>query len=77
LSIPCYRYANHYGETYQEWSYEGAPTSDLTAEVGTLDLDVDGVNLDSYWPYDDGNGNPVWNTSTGAMLRDPVTGVPV
>jgi hypothetical protein len=30
-----------------------------------------------YWPYDDGNGNPIWDTQTGAMLRDPVTGLPV
>ena len=33
--------------------------------------------VSSYWPYDDGNGNPIYDINSGATLRDPVTGAPV
>ena len=29
-----------------------------------------------FFPYDDGNGNPIYNENTGKELRDPVTGLP-
>jgi hypothetical protein len=29
-----------------------------------------------YYEYDDGNGNPIYNKDTGAILRDPITGQP-
>jgi hypothetical protein len=74
LSIPCYRYLSHYIETYQEWSYETVPTSELTAEVESINLNVSGVYIDSYWPYDNGSGSPIYSTTTGVELRDPVTG---
>jgi hypothetical protein len=41
---------------------------------GGADIDVRPAQ---YYEYDDGSGNPIWNTSTGAMLRDPVSGFPV
>jgi hypothetical protein len=34
------------------------------------------IIFDKYFPYDDGNGNPIYDENTGAELRDPVTGEP-
>jgi hypothetical protein len=32
------------------------------------------IQFDKYYPYDNGNGQPIYNENTGAQLRDPVTG---
>jgi hypothetical protein len=32
--------------------------------------------FDKFFPYDDGNGNPIYDEDTGRILRDPVTGQP-
>ena len=32
------------------------------------------LEFDKYFPYDNGNGQPIYNEDTGAQLRDPVTG---
>jgi hypothetical protein len=34
------------------------------------------LEFDKYYPYDNGNGQPIYNENTGAELRDPVTGEP-
>lgn len=40
---------------------------------------LSGVKFDfcKFFPYDNGNGQPIYNTDNGAELRDPVTGLPV
>jgi len=35
------------------------------------------LKVSEYFTYDDGSGNPIYDTQTGAILRDPVTGAPV
>jgi len=32
------------------------------------------IRVKEYHEYDDGNGNPIYDKNTGAILRDPVTG---
>ena len=61
-----------YGSTSTFRSEEEYDQSLTTPTIGSLSIEP----LE-YWPYDDGNGNPIWDTQTGAMLRDPVTGLPV
>jgi hypothetical protein len=34
------------------------------------------ITLDKYFPYDNGNGQPIYDENTGTELRDPVTGEP-
>ena len=31
--------------------------------------------FDKFFPYDNGNGQPIYNTDNGAQLRDPITGL--
>jgi hypothetical protein len=42
----------------------------------TVSASMDPVNfhIKEYYEYDDGNGNPIYDKTTGAILRDPVTG---
>lgn len=30
--------------------------------------------FDKYFPYDNGNGEPIYDEDTGEQLRDPITG---
>lgn len=30
--------------------------------------------FDKFFPYDNGNGEPIYNSGDGSVLRDPVTG---
>ena len=75
LQIPLYGNRIQYMDYAYNSAYppleEGAPTIDFPT-LG--DITIEPIE---YWPYDDGNGNPIWDTQTGAMLRDPVTGLPV
>jgi len=32
------------------------------------------ILFNKYFPYDNGNGQPIYNENTGAELRDPETG---
>ena len=32
-------------------------------------------NFTKFFPYDNGQGQPIYNTSNGAQLRDPITGL--
>lgn len=36
-----------------------------------------GVRIDfvKFFPYDNGDGQPIYDTETGAELRDPITGL--
>jgi hypothetical protein len=61
-----------YGKIWTSRWVEGFDQFLTTPTIGSLSIEP----LE-YWPYDDGNGNPIWDTQTGAMLRDPVTGLPV
>jgi hypothetical protein len=31
--------------------------------------------FDKFFPYDNGNGQPIYNSADGSVLRDPVTGL--
>jgi len=31
--------------------------------------------FDKFFPYDNGNGDPIYDTDNGSQLRDPVTGL--
>lgn len=35
------------------------------------------IVFDKFFPYDNGNNEPIYDTSNGEVLRDPVTGLPV
>jgi hypothetical protein len=56
-----------FGQSYEPEYMINAPAADLILSGLT-------IQPSKYWEYDDGNGNPIWDKDTGAMLRDPVTG---
>jgi hypothetical protein len=47
----------------------------LTGDYGQVQSPVI-FQFDRYYPYDNGNGQPIYDENTGAELRDPVTGEP-
>jgi hypothetical protein len=71
IQIPLYGSISTYRSNIYTTGIEYDPFF-TTPTIGSLSIEP----LE-YWPYDDGNGNPIWDKDTGAMLRDPVTGQPV
>jgi hypothetical protein len=51
------------GKSFQ---YSGTSASPFTMTSSSFV-----VTADSYWPYDPGSGGAIYNTSTGAQLRNP------
>ena len=74
IQIPLYGslVTDRYLTWVPTWDHGEHDQNLVTPTLGSLSIEP----LE-YWPYDDGNGNPIWDTQTGAMLRDPVTGLPV
>lgn len=33
------------------------------------------LRLEKYFPYDNGNGDPIYDEDTGLNVRDPITGL--
>jgi len=64
--------ASESGENYME-TYSGSASLDAQLSV---QFEIT-VSPREYFEYDDGNGNPIYDKDTGAILRDPVTGEPV
>ena len=55
-------------------SIDGSVQYELYGTLPSLSNFSLSISAKEYWEYDDGNGNPIYDTSTGAQLRDPITG---
>jgi hypothetical protein len=77
LQIPLYGYQSKWFSS--EYQLTGGPHNfqNAISTIGFPSFGAVTIEPLEYWPYDDGNGNPIWDKDTGEMLRDPVTGVPV
>jgi hypothetical protein len=77
LQIPLYGYQSK--GFSGEYQLTGGPYhfQNAISTIGFPSFGAVTIEPLEYWPYDDGNGNPIWDKDTGEMLRDPVTGVPV
>lgn len=45
--------------------------------ISGVESDYKGLqfNFTKFFPYDNGQGQPIYNTGNGAQLRDPITGL--
>jgi hypothetical protein len=60
------------GQDFSSW------VTDTVTITGPTSFDLSGgytIEAVEWWPYANSAGEPIWDTATGAKLRDPVTGV--
>ena len=62
------------GGFFPEFGADGARILSMMPDVGSFSFTIEAKE---FLEYDDGNGNPIYDTNTGAILRDPVTGIVV
>ena len=55
--------SGNYHAPYGGYYFDGFPISRLV------------LHFNKYFPYDNGNGQPIYDENNGNQLRDPVTGI--